>query len=175
MKKQIFEYILRVIIFILLSGFFLDPIGIFLAHSTEHIISLLYEQVPLLNGHDNAEILLSFIIGFSCVFMVVIGITYVFAKICGLFKKLDSLKKSQAFLIVILICITCLQITEILRKYKLFNFDFVSSIGFAGFFLIPSYLFYLFLNHLTKKYPKPFEKIGYYCSIEFWKKLIFKV
>ena len=45
---------------------------------------------------------------------------------------------------------------------------FISSI-FSAFLLN------IFFNFLTKKFPKPFEKIGYICSVDFFKDIFKKV
>ena len=62
-----------------------------------------------------------------------------------------------------------------LNEFKLFNFDIRTNIEFVGFFLIPSYLFYFYFQFLTKKHPIPFEKIGYYSSIEFYRGIFEKI
>jgi hypothetical protein len=41
--------------------------------------------------------------------------------------------------------------------------------------LIPAFLLYKFFGFLTKKYPFPFKKIGYYTSKEFPKDLYSKI
>ena len=173
--KGIMEYILRVIIFLILTAFLHDKISEKLIEILEHIATILYEKVPFFNGNDNMEILLSFIIGFASLFIVCIGVTYYFAKITGIFKKLDSIKKWQSFLILFSISIISNIIGIVLDKFKLFNFDIRTNIEFCGFFLIPSYLCYLYFKHLTKKHPVPFEKIGYYFSIEFYKSIFDKL
>ena len=172
--KGIIEYILRVIIFLILTAFLHDKISEKLIEILEHIATILYEKVPFFNGNDNMEILLSFIIGFASLFIVCIGVTYYFAKITGIFKKLDSIKKWQSFLMFVFMCTIFIVFSNVANKYKIISFDFYSNIGFCGIFLIPSYLCYLYFKHLTKKHPVPFEKIGYYFSIEFYKNIFDK-
>ena len=148
--KGIIEYILRVIIFLILTAFLHDKISEKLIEILEHIATIF-------------------------LFIVCIGVTYYFAKITGIFKKLDSIKKWQSFLILFSISIISNIIGIVLDKFKLFNFDIRTNIEFCGFFLIPSYLCYLYFKHLTKKHPVPFKKIGYYFSIEFYKNIFNKL
>jgi len=42
------------------------------------------------------------------------------------------------------------------------------------FFVMIAFYLNLFFEFLTKKFPRPFEKIGYWCSIEFYKKIFKK-
>jgi len=175
LKKQVIEYILRVFLFIFLTGALHEKTSTPLMHATEHIFTILYEKFPFLDSSENAQILLSIMLGLFSLFMACIGVTYIFAKICGLFKKLDNLKKWQIFLIFFLISFLCYEMADIFYNYKLPHFKIMGDIGFFNIFLIPSYLFYLYLNHLTKKYPVPFEKIGYYTSIEFVKDIFNKI
>lgn len=175
MKKQIIEYILRVIAFIILTGALHTKISTPLMYALESCFGFFYEKKPIFNFNIDLELLFGIIVGLFSLFMACISVTYIFAKICGLFKKLDSLKKWQGFLILFLISFLCYEIADSFDKHRLVHSDIIGGIGFAGFTLIPSYLFYLYLNHLTKKYPKPFEKIGYYTSIQFWKDIFKKL
>ena len=174
-SKALIEYILRVIIFLILTAFLQDKICNKIIDILQEIPTIIYEKYPILNNNDDAQIILSVIIGLISLFIALIGVEYCFAKITGIFKKLDNLKKWQSFFVLILIGIISNKTGIILNEFKLFNFDIRTNIEFVGFFLIPSYLFYLYFQHLTKKYPKPFEKIGYYCSIEFYKGLFKKI
>lgn len=175
MKKQIVEYILRVIAFIILTGALHEKISTPLMYASESCFEFFYEKKPIFNFDVNIELLFGLTIGLFSLFAACIGVTYMFAKICGLFKKLDSLKKWQGFLILFLISFLCYVIADIFYKYRLPYLKIMGDIGAANLFLIPSYLFYLFLNYLTKKFPKPFEKIGYYTSIEFYKDILIKI
>ena len=173
-SKAIIEYILRIIIFLILTAFLQDKICNKIIDILQEIPTIIYEKYPIFVGDDNAQIALSIIIGVLSLFIALIGVTYYFAKITGIFKKLDNLKKWQGLFVLILIGIISNIIGIILNEFKLFNFDIRTNIEFVGFSLIPSYLFYLYFKFLTKKYPTPFEKIGYYSSIEFYKGLFKK-
>lgn len=175
MKKQILEYILRLTVFIILVGVLHEKISTPLMYGMENIFTILYEKFPFLESSENAQILLSIILGLFSFFMACIGVTYIFAKICGLFKKLDGLKKWQSFLIIILINVVFWIIDGILDKHRAISYSIRASITKTTLTLIPTYLFYLYLNYLTKKFPNPFQKIGYYTSIEFYKDLLIKI
>ena len=55
------------------------------------------------------------------------------------------------------------------------DIDFALKIASLIFSLAPAFLLYKYFQFLTKKHPMPFEKIGYYCSIEFYKGLFEKI
>ena len=174
-SKGIIEYILRVIIFLILTAFLLGKICLGIIILLEHIATILYEKVPFFNGNDNMEILLSFIIGFICILISCTFATYYFAKITGIFKILDYLKKWLSFSILFLISAVIVGYIDIINKLRIINIDIICSFFVLGIFLIPSYLCYLYFKHLTKKHPVPFEKIGYYFSIEFYKNIFNKL
>lgn len=108
--------------------------------------------------------------------LIVAAITaYPYAKICSIFKKLDNLNKWQTFFGIVLISISTFIFTYIdipfgenKEKDMLCSCIYVISV-------ILAYILYIFLNFLTKKYPKPFEKIGYYSSLEFYKNTLKKI
>ena len=174
-SKAIIEYVLRVIIFLILTAFLQDKICNKIIDILQEIPTIIYEKYPIFVGDDNAQIVLSIVIGVFSLFISLIGVTYYFAKITGIFKKLDNLKKWQGLFVLILMSIVFILFADIINKYKIINFNIYSNIGFSGFSLIPSYLFYLYFQFLTKKHPIPFEKIGYYSSIEFYKGLLSKI
>ena len=62
------------------------------------------------------------------------------------------------------------------KNFKIFDNFYLDSnneaIILTCFFVLPAFFLNLFFNFLTKKFPKPFEKIGYWCSLEFFKGLI---
>ena len=178
MIKKIGKYFIRIILFLILVGgvfkYFeeipLSLLDIHLAMPTE------VEDFFLLQIGENILIFIAIVFGlFICILSEIIT-TYFFAKICGLFKELDELKKWQSFLIIIILAIFCFEFSNFLDNYKnIIAFDIRVSYGYAGIFLIPSYLCYLYFKHLTKKHPVPFEKIGYYFSIEFYKNIFNKL
>ena len=95
---------------------------------------------------------------------------YIIAKLFGIFKYIDKLKKLMTKFIA-LFFISFLSFLILFAKNSYNNVDFEISLylSLTIFALIPAFLLYKYFQYLTKKYPKPFEKIGYYCSIEFYK------
>ena len=168
--KEATKYILRVLCFTILSALLYDHASMSILIGTEQIFIFLYEKYPFLEYSENAQIIYSIIITIFCFFVSTIIITHLFAKICGLFKKLDNLKKWQSFLIIVLISTISVIFAHVADKYKIIDVITIGNIGFSGISLTPAYLFYLFLNRLGKKHPNFYGKIGYYCSVEFYKK-----
>ena len=168
--KETNKYLLIVGIFLLLTTFLHDKLSIPIMYGIENITAFIYGLNPIFKSNINLELFIGIIAGLSSFFMSAIGTTYLFAKICGLFKKLDSLKKWQSFLIIVLISTIFIISINIADKYKIVNIDIYSNILLTGISLTPAYLFYLFLNRLGKKHPNFYGKIGYYCSVEFYKK-----
>lgn len=102
-------------------------------------------------------------------------VTYVYAKLFGLFKYVDEFKIcfilkccAIAFLAVIIAFVS--GIFNYLCLFKENGFYGIFFVGLPLLFMPFSFLMYKFFQFLTKKYPVPFEKIGYYSSIEFWRK-----
>ena len=173
--KETNKYLLIVGIFLLLTTFLHDKLSIPLMYGIENITAFIYGLNPIFKSNINLELFIGIIAGLSSFFMSAIGTTYLFAKISGLFKGLNGLKKWQSFLIIVLISTTFITFANITDKYRLVNIKILSNIGLSGISLIPSYLLYLFFNHLGTKYPNSFGKIGYFCSIEFYRKLTKKL
>lgn len=166
-------YILRIVIFTVFSCFLHIKIWKYLIEALQKCISFVTENSNIVIVNEAIELLLGIFLGLICLFTASIGVTYVFAKICGLFKSLDNLKKWQTFLIMVSISAVYIINADIIDKHRLMeNGDIIGSIWFTAFSLIPSYLLYLFLNFLTKKYPTPFKQIGYFSSIKFYIDLI---
>ena len=99
-------------------------------------------------------------------------ICYVIAKIFGIFKYIDKLKNLiTKFLVLILISFLSSVILFIKISNNGIDLPLSLHLSLTLFGLIPAYLLYKYFQYLTKKYPTPFEKIGYYCSIELYKSL----
>ena len=95
--------------------------------------------------------------------------TYIIAKFCGLLKYFSQFKFWKSFLCLLLISYACYYFSYLNLHTFTLNFDTKEAGG--GFFapsIIPTYLSYLFLNFLTKKFPTPFEQIGYFFSSRFY-------
>ncbi len=173
-KKEIKEYILRIIAFLVLIGSLHNAFAMTIFKMFDRINAYFYQMHPIFAGDINNELAVGIIEGLFCLFLSYLGVIYFFAKICGLFKKLDSLNKWKSFLIIFALSVFCLLFAEFLHKYRLMHIDNITSFDFTGYLLIPSYLLYKFFNRLTKKYSF-FQKIGYYSSIEFFKDLYLKI
>ncbi len=173
MTQRILKYILRVLIFIVLTGFLLKKTCDLVTRLFGELIVFLYGLVPIFQNLHSFEMDIS-LLGYIMLILIAVIITpYFFIKICGLFKELEGLKKWQIFPILLLLSLILYGISMYCLKYpKLI--DFSGNMFFAGLDLIPAYLMYLFLNRLTRKHPVPFKAIGYLCSIEFVKDLIIK-
>ncbi len=89
--------------------------------------------------------------------------SYLSAKICGLFKKINHLNIFFAIIIMILLDIAWC-----------YCFDTNSHKDFL-FFTTFNFIVFKLFNFLAKKFPIPFERIGYYSSIEFMKDVIGKL
>ena len=127
-------------------------------------------------------------------FGVVISILpafYLIAKLLGLFESLERLKINTFFKVLVVLFLDFLftlvmavldyseltvqsrgSLLSYLKDYYFSNsfsdiFSFFNKTSFL-FGLLLSYLFYRFFAFLTKRFPVPFEKIGYYSSREFW-------
>ena len=101
--------------------------------------------------------------------------SYFYAKICGLYKKLKKYNfwiKSLIFLFIS--CLAYLINTYNLKTLKPYETDFKIELWIYIASIFSAFLLNIFFNFLTKKFPKPFEKIGYVCSIEFFKDIIGK-
>lgn len=100
--------------------------------------------------------------------------TYVMAKFCGLFKYFSQFKFWKSFLALLLISVLLYYFYFLnLHTFKL-NYAAVKNTDYV-YTIIPAYLVFLFFNFLTKKFPTPFEQIGYFFSIEFYKDMYKKI
>ena len=124
-----------------------------------------------MNSADSTyEKITTFVLFFNLLFFI-----YFFAKICGLYKTFKDFKLWQKFLIFLLITVLVFPVAMFdFKNFEVFKEFFedknnYTAIIFTMLFIMPAFLLNLFFNFLTKKFPKPFERIGYYCSIEFFK------
>ena len=102
---------------------------------------------------------------------------YFYAKLCGLYKLFEKYRFWQKFLIFSLLSVLIYPVAMFdFKNFKIFDNFYLDSnneaIILTCFFVLPAFFLNLFFNFLTKKFPKPFEKIGYWCSLEFFKSLI---
>ena len=117
---------------------------------------------------------LGFILAFlSLLFVCVISSTYILAKFCGLFKYFSQFKFWKSFLILLIISF----LLNYFYMLNLHTFQLNHNVKDTQdiYTIVPAYLVYLFFNFLTKKFPTPFEQIGYFFSIEFYKDLYKKL
>ena len=105
--------------------------------------------------------------------------SYFYAKLCGLYKLFKTYKLWQKHLIFLSITLLIFPVAMFdFKNFKVFdNFFFENNhitIIATMIFVIVAFYLNLFFEFLTKKFPKPFEKIGYWFSIEFYSDLIQK-
>ena len=125
-------------------------------------ISSFYEKISLSDDTLISLLLMYFFVG--CMFN-----TYIIAKFCGVNKYFSQFKFWKSFIILIVISASayyfcCLDLHTL--KFNFEDEDMIGIIALLG--IIPSYLTYLFFNFLTKKFPTPFEQIGYFFSNQFY-------
>ena len=102
-----------------------------------------------------------------------IGI-YFFAKIFGIFKKLDKINLIGSLLILYSISVVLIYVGKIKILTPSYMYILGINYSYTMYLLIPAYFIYLFFNFLTKKFPTPFKQIGYFFSINFYKDLYIK-
>lgn len=155
-NKQIFLYLLRVFIFLILNRTSAYNISFCVASS---MFSIIFKNNSFLS------------LGLCAIFSFVLYM-YLTQKLCGLFKKLDKLNFFISLAIIFLIEIARCYSMAVAVQFKPVKLTFEEPIFL---FVLPFlYLIYKFFNFLSKKFPIPFQKIGYYTSIEFWKKFVLK-
>ncbi len=130
------------------------------------ICSILVEYFPIIDF--DPLLVLFFILPISLSPLVM----YVYAKIFGFFKFVDSLNMKFVLRVGVVVVASLVLFLISYASYfsdKSFLFEFNNIFSYCAFALIPAYFFYKFFQYLTKKFPHPFEKIGYYSSLPFWK------
>ena len=157
--KGIMEYILRVGLFLLLNRQF----------AYMSLFTFIANLLPRNNIiKDDWAI---FGLMFIC---LTITCSYLIAKICGIFKKLDKLNIVSGFVVICIlnyilnISLNCsIQIIPIRISY-------IPDDNFWYFYPF-LFIYYRILNRLAQKFPNTFGKIGYYFSIEFYKNIFNKL
>ena len=163
------KYFFVVITFLLFVIFY--PIVIIMAKLLLPVVIYLQENWKVFSLYDskndaflNSIILVSSFIGI-----------YFIAKIYGIFKKLNKFNVLIALLI--LFAISTLLICS--GHIKICTPDYIYYLGihysYTMYLLLPAFLLYKFFNFLTKKFPTPFQQIGYFFSIEFYKNIYKKL
>ena len=102
--------------------------------------------------------------------------TYILAKLCGILKYFSQFKFWKSFLFLLVISVGYYYFAYLnLHTFKLnYEADTAGGMGISVTIII-SYIVYLFFNFLTKKFPTPFNQIGYFFSNEFYKDLYKRV
>ena len=158
-SKAIIEYILRIGLFLILNRQFAFELPLMILMTLSECFQKYY---------TSSEDWLTIVIIGLIIYM------YLVAKLCGIFKKLDNLYFIKAFLIICLINL-------ILNFTYMFTIQFVPfkisfhKIDDFWYFYPLLFVCYRILNWLGKKFPNTLGKIGYYCSIEFYKGLFKKI
>ncbi len=152
--KEIFKYLIRIFIFILLSRY-------------DYIFD--FYTTPLLH-------ILAFILGSGGEFLAIVIVmylnVYVIAKFCGLFKKLDNLNFFISLAVVCFIDVLFNISDWLIVQIFPLKFSFYKSAYLC--LVLACFILYKILYFLSKKFPNPFQKIGYYTSIEFYKNILNK-
>ena len=165
-KKIIFKIILYVI-FLCFNGylFFVNLVGVI----PMILLSPFYmneELNEILNSYFDILLFIPLCSPFA---------SYLLAKTFGMFNYIDNLKVNLFKKLLLLMLISILSFLILFIRYRISeDVDFALKIASLIFTLIPVFLLYKYFQFLTKKCPIPFEKIGYYCSIEFYKGLFNK-
>ena len=176
LSKNIAEYLLRVFCFIfVVKCFFFYLVGVF------GFIVLPIIIVEMICGSDvtppDVETTIP-VAEFSTFDMYLLAFTtlYILAKIFGIFKKLNNVNIIISLIIIAIISylLTFISRINILIFNKCF-YELTLEYYWIMYSLIPAFLLYKFFGLLTQKFPFPFEKIGYYTSIEFVKDLYSKI
>ena len=171
--KGIIEYILRVILFLLFIAQLQDKILNLYLSLNSLAMDCLHKILPIANTNEEINIFLGSVTIFF-LFVQYIFSSYFFAKIFGIFKKLDGLNGWLSFLIILLISNIYLNTYNYIDNNGLFGHNIKISYSTIDWSLIPAFLLYKYFQYLTKKHPVPFEKIGYYFSIEFYENIFDK-
>ena len=119
------------------------------------------------------------IIGEISFYSNLIFFSYFYAKLCGLYKLFKNNKLWQRNLIFLLLAILVFPVAIFdFKNFKIFDDFFYDNqyitIVATMFYAMFAFYINLFFEFLTKKFPKPFEKIGYWFSIVFFKNLFKK-
>ena len=179
-KQKIFlEGILRSCVFLVvmreLFTFVLEYIVIPSAEFLMFCASILSKLEEFLINDKLGELLLIPVI-FIGGFILFISTTYVLAKLCGINKYFSQFKFWKSLIFLIIISALAYYFCSLNLHTFRFNFEDINSGAMESVAtIIPSYLTYLFFNFLTKKFPKPFEQIGYFFSNQFYVDLFKKI
>ncbi len=171
LSKNIVEYLLRVFCFLITVKFcfvyFADTLSLLALPIV--IISLIYANIR----HPENEII-DYNFTFE-IYTVSFVTLYFLAKIFGIFKKLDKLNLFASFIIISVISYLLILVGRINFLVDEITYRNGLEYAYTMYLLIPAFLLYKFFGFLTQKFPFPFEKIGYYTSIEFPKDLYSKI
>ena len=179
-KQKIFlEGIVRSCVFLVamreLFTFALEYIVIPSAEFLMFCASILSKLEEFLINDKFGELLLIPVI-FIGGFILFISTTYVLAKLCGINKYFSQFKFWKSLIFLIIISALAYYFCSLNLHTFRFNFEDINSGAMESVAtIIPSYLTYLFFNFLTKKFPKPFTKIGYFFSNQFYVDLFKKI
>ena len=179
-KQKIFlEGIVRSCVFLVamreLFTFALEYIVIPSAEFLMFCASILSKLEEFLINDKLGELLLIPVI-FIGGFILFISTTYVLAKLCGINKYFSQFKFWKSLIFLIIISALAYYFCSLNLHTFRFNFEDINSGAMESVAtIIPSYLTYLFFNFLTKKFPKPFTKIGYFFSNQFYVDLFKKI
>ncbi len=165
--KEIFLYLTRVLVYLMLYMIFV--IAIMNAPLYFPMVDKIFDYITKdMNPFEAAGIY---------VFLAFPLCSYLSAKFCGLFKKINHLNIFFAILIIVFVDIFLnISINTRVQLYPRIKTDYYGiNINDIWFLTTFNFIVFKFFNFLTKKFPIPFERIGYYTSIEFMKDVIGKL
>ena len=162
-SRAILNYCLRVLIFLGLCREMIITKSVY-------ILSPIFDAIFKFSIEETFDIFIQ--IAVYSIFAFILSY-YFLAKITGIFKKLDKLNffLSLAIIFIISIILNYSEMVQIqLNPFKI-GFEQKTIIHILPFV----FLLYKLLESLTKTFPVPFKKIGYVCSIEFFRDLAKKI
>ncbi len=174
LSKNIAEYLLRVFCFLITVKFWFIELSVpvilalfpILIVDAQVTVYLREKNIVQYNELDDPV--------FE-IYLVAFFTLYFLAKIFGIFKKLDKLNIFVTLIIISEISYLLILVGRINFLVDEITYRYGLKYAYTMYLLIPAFLLYKFFGFLTKKYPFPFAKIGYYTSIEFLKDLYLKI
>jgi len=132
------------------------------------LICLNEKMYEIINNNFDIFLLIPIFSPFAC---------YILAKLFGIFKFINNLKTNMLLKLFLLTILATFSFFILLIRFVyVYDYEAFGVLVAASIFcVIPEFFLYKYFQYLTKKHPKPFEKIGYYSSIQFWKDMINKI
>ncbi len=167
--KSITKYVFMIFLYSLLGRNLIQAKTTILIQKTVDILECFLEKTTV------SEL-------FSYFLIIIVGgilwltFCYINIKICGLFKRLKGLNFLSSLFILILVDIFFFFSLNVHLQLKPLKIFYDSSLA-DGIYCPVSCMFfvYKYLDIMARHCPESFGKIGYYTSIEFYKKIALKI